>query len=183
MKTKVLLLLLVGLLATTGSTCIQDGFLVSVNLPIKVCIPINAGTNLIATGTQTVKLAELIDATYLENLKNARYYDIRVSTLGTFNGTVDLISNIDGVSFLQNKTQAWPWSDFAVPQSLLMSSDKIVVAPGGLVYLVGRLNAFKTDPTVAITLSARTTLAGQSSVPSGLSVCIEILAQVDAEVK
>jgi hypothetical protein len=183
MKTKVLLLLLVGLLATTGSTCIQEGFLVSVNLPIKVCIPVNAGPNLIATGTQTIKLADFIDASYLDNLKNARYYDVRVSTLGTYNGTVDLICNIDGVAFVQTKTQAWPWSDFAVPQSLLMASDKIVVSPDGLVHLVARLNAFKTDPTVTLTLSARTTLAGQSPVPAGLSVCLEILAQVDAEVK
>ena len=38
MKTKALLLLLVGILATTGSTCIQDGFLVSVNVPIKATL-------------------------------------------------------------------------------------------------------------------------------------------------
>jgi hypothetical protein len=183
MKTKVLLLLLVGLLATTGSTCINDGFLVAVNLPIKATFAINAGPNLVFSGTQTVKLVDLIDETYRDNIKSARYYDIRISTAGTYNGTVYFTAKIDGTEFLKVKTQPWPWSDFATPQSLLGTSTKIEPVAAGLAQLVSRLNAFKTDPTVSIVLSADGTLSGQAPVPTGLSVTLEILAQVDAEVK
>lgn len=183
MKKKALLLLLVGLLATTGSTCINDGFLVAVNLPIKVCLPINAGPNLVFGGSQVVKLADLIDASYLGNLKNVRYYDVRVSTTGTYTGTVYVVGNIDGVEIVKTATSPAQWSDLAVPQSLLAGSSKITFITAGLTQLISKLNAFKTDPNVTITLSANGTLSGQSPVPAGLSVCVEILAQVDAEVK
>ncbi len=183
MKTKLLLLLLVGLLATTGSTCINDGFLVAVNLPIKACFKINAGPNLVFSGAQAVKLADLIDASYLDNIKNARFYDVRVSTTGSYNGTVYLVGNIDGTKLIESKTQPWPWSDFLTPQSLLGGSTKITVNQPGLAQLVSRLNEFKTNPDVTVILSANGTLSGQSPVPDGLEVCLEILAQVDAEVK
>ena len=183
MKTKVLLLLLVGLLATTGSTCIQDGFLVAVNLPIKVCLPINAGPNLVFGGTQVVKLADLIDASYIDNLKNVRYFDVRVSTTGTYTGTIYVVANIDGVELAKTATSPAQWSDLAVPQSLLAGSDKITFIPAGLNQLMTKLNAFKTDPNVTITMSGNGTLSGQAPVPAGLSVCVEIFAQVDAEVK
>lgn len=183
MKTKVLLLLIAGLLATTGSTCINDGFLVAVNLPIKACFPINAGPNLVFSGSQTVRLADLIDASYLENLKNARFYDVRVSTQGTYTGTVYVVGNIDGVKLVETKSQPWPWSDFATPQTLLGGSTKIETNQPGLTQLITKLNAFKTNPNVTVTLSANGTLSGQAPVPAGLSVCLEILAQVDAEVQ
>jgi hypothetical protein len=183
MKTKVLLLLFVGLLATTGSTCINDGFLVAVNLPIKVCLPITAGPNLVFGGTQVVKLADLIDPSYIGKLKNVRYYDVRVSTTGTYTGTVYVVGNIDGVEIVKTATSPALWSDLAVPQSLLAGSTKITFITAGLTQLMTKLNAFKTDPNVTITLSGNGTLSGQTPVPSGLSVCIEILAQVDAEVK
>ena len=182
MKTKVLLLLLVGLLATTGSTCINDGFLVAVNLPIEACFTINEGPNLVFQGTQTLRLKDLIDASYLDNIKNARFYDVRVRTEGTYNGTVYLVGNIDGTKIIETQTQPWPWSDFATSQSLLLGSTKITVNPPGLQQLVSRLNEFKTNPDVTVVLSANGTLSGQSPVPPGLSVCLEILAQVDAEV-
>lgn len=183
MKTKVLLVFLLGILATTGSTCINDGFLVAVNLPIETCVGINSGPNLIFSGSETIKLADQIDVSYVNNIKSARFYDVRVKTKGTYNGTIYIEGKIDGVSLVKTKTNPWPWSDFATPQSLLGKSEKFTVDSAGVRQLTTKLNQFKTDPTVSITLSASGTLAGQNPVPDGLSVCLEILAQVDAEVK
>ncbi len=182
MKTNVLLLLLVGLLATTGSTCINDGFLVAVNLPIKGTFPINAGPSLAFDGTYTVKLADHIDASYLENIRNARFYDVRVSTTGTYNGTVYVVANIDGVKLITVKNESW--SAFTTPQSLIGGSKLFEVDSLGLKQVGTKLLQFKTSPTTTSTvLSASGTLSGQSPVPSGLAVVVEILAQVDAEVK
>ena len=47
-----------------------------------------------------------------------------------------------------------------------------------------RLADFKAAPqATVVVLSANGTLSGQSPVPSGLALVVEILAQVDAEVK
>jgi hypothetical protein len=182
MKTKVLLVFLLGILATTGSTCINDGFLVAVNLPIEQCFSINAGPTLGFGGSIVIKLADEIDASYLDDIKSVRFYDIRVRTTGTYNGTVNVEGKIDGVSLVKT-TAAWPWSDFATPQSLLGGSTKLTFDSLGVKQIVTKLNQFKTDPNTTITLSTIGTLAGLSPVPSGLGICLEILAQVDAEVE
>jgi hypothetical protein len=182
MKTNVLLLLLVGLLATTGSTCINDGFLVAVNLPIKGTFPINAGPNLAFSGSFNVKLADHIDGTYLANIKNARFYDVRVSTTGTYNGTVYVVGNIDGKPLVKVENQ--PWSAFSTPQSLIAGSKVFQVDTLGLGQVGTRLLQFKVQPLLTtVVMSANGTLSGQSPVPSGLALVVEILAQVDAEVK
>jgi hypothetical protein len=183
MKTKIVLVLLLGILATTGSTCINDGFLVAVNLPIQTCIAVNSGPNLVFSGSQQVKLADQIDVSYVNNIKSARFYDIQVSTRGTYNGTVYVAVTIDGVSLLKTKSTPWPWSDFATPQSLLGKSEKIAIDSLGLNEVLTKLNQFKTDPSVVVTIAASGTLAGQNPVPSGLSVCVNIMAQVDAQVQ
>ncbi|HSQ76264.1 MAG TPA: hypothetical protein VLT13_11940 [Bacteroidota bacterium] len=182
MKTNVLLLLLVGLLATTGSTCINDGFLVAVNLPIKATFNITAGPNLAFSGSYNVKLVDQIDGSYLENIKNARFYDVRLSTTGTYNGTVYLVGNIDGKQLVTVKNQ--PWSSFATPQSLIAGSKLMEIDSVGLNQVGKRLAEFKAAPQgTVVVLSANGTLSGQSPVPSGLALVVEILAQVDAEVK
>src|SRR5512135_1126569 len=96
MKTKLLLFSLLLILATTGSTCINDGFLVAVNLPINPCFKINAGPTLTFNRSITDTLAMELDPSYRENIKSARYYDIRVSVLGTYNGTVNGTVYIQG---------------------------------------------------------------------------------------
>ncbi len=183
MKTKALLLLLIGILATTGSTCINDGFLVSVNVPIKATFPITAGPNLVFSGTQTIKLADLIDASYVDNLKNVRYFDVRISTTGTYNGTVFVTGSIDGSELIKTKNSPTPWSDLATPQSLLNGSTKFDFQAAGLTQLMNKLNAFKSNPATTVTLAANGTLSGQTPVPSGLALVVEIYAQADSEVK
>jgi hypothetical protein len=185
MKTKVWLLLLVVLLATTGSTCINDGFLVAVNLPIQACFAITPGPTLNWTPTDpgqpvVVKLGDQIDASYLDNIKNVRYYDIKVSVKGTYAGSVSGIAYINNTPLL---TYSGAWSDFAAGQSLLGSSTHITPQSGGITTLLASLNLLKTNPATTVALSSSGSLAGQTPVPAGLSVCVEILAQVDAEVK
>jgi hypothetical protein len=179
MKTKALLLLLLGILATTGSTCINDGFLVAVNLPISNCFSINSGPTLSFSGSLTIKLADQIDASYLNKIKAVRYYDVRVSVQGTYTGSVSGSATINDVPLL---TYTGQWSDFATAQSLLGSSTHITSNATGVAELVRVLNLFKTDQTVTVKLSSTGSLSGQTPVPAGLSVCVEILAQVDAEV-
>jgi hypothetical protein len=185
MKTKALLLLLVGILATTGSTCINDGFLVAVNLTIPGCFNIKEGPTLSWTITQpgqpvVVKLANQIDESYRDNIKSARYYDLRVKVTGTYTGSVSGICYVNNSPLL---TFSGNWSDFVNGQSLLGNSQHVTVQTSGVVALVAALNQFRTDPDVVITLSSSGSLSGQSPVPSGLAVCLEILSQVDAEVK
>lgn len=176
MKTKALLLLLLGFLATTGSTCINDGFLISVNLPMTGCFDVNPGTNLTFNGSVTIKLSEQIDVSYIENIEKVRYYDIRVSTKGTYTGSVSGIALINNIQLL---TYSGQWSDFATPQTLLQNSPRIQVQTAGLNELLRVLNLFTTDSNTTVVLSSIGSLSGQSPVPSGLSVCIEILSQVD----
>jgi len=180
MKTKALLLLLLGVLATTGSTCINDGFLIAVNLPMSGCFAINPGPNLNFSGSVTIRLSEQIDVSYIDDISSVRYYDIRVSTLGTYTGSVSGIGYINNIPLV---TYSGQWSDFATPQSLLQNSPRIQTQQAGLNEVLRVLNQFKTDPNTSAVLSSTGSLAGQSPVPAGLSVCIEILAQVDVKVQ
>ena len=185
MKSKALLLLLAGILATTGSTCINDGFLVAVNLTIPGCFNIKDGPTLSWTITDPgqpveIKLADQIDESYRDKIKSARFYDLRVKVKGTYTGSVSGICYINNSPLL---TFSGNWSDFANGQSLLGNSQLIARQPSGVAALVAALDQFRTDPTVKVALSSSGSLSGQSPVPSGLSICLEILSQVDAEVK
>ena len=53
--------------------------------------------------------------------------------------------------------------------------------PAGIAVLVSALNNFVADPNTTVNLSANGTLS-QGPVPNGLSLTVEIFAQVDAEV-
>ena len=186
MKTKLLLISLLAILATTGSTCINDGFLVAVNLPINPCFTINAGPTLTFNRSITDTLALELDQSYRENIKSARYYDIRVSVIGTYNGTVNGTVYIQGPNSTTQKallTFTGNWADFSAPQSLLGSSPHIATVPVGVQELLNALNNMTVNPNTAVTISAVGALNGQSPVPPGLSVCVEILGQVDAKVQ
>lgn len=185
MKTKILMLFLLGILATTGSTCINDGFLVAVNLPIQACFNINAGPNLNWTPSDpgqpvVIRLSDLIDASYLDKIKNVRYYDLKVSVKGSYTGSASGICYINSIPLL---TFSGTWADFTTGQSLLGSSTHITPQATGVTELMRVLNLFKTTSTTTVSFSSSGSLSGQSPVPSGLSVCFEIFAQADAEIK
>ncbi len=180
MKTKLLLVFLLGILATTGSTCIQDGFVVAVNLPLDLCVDINPGNDPTFSGSQTIRLSDQIDASYLDKIKNARYYDVQVQVKGDFSGNI-----YNGKCYVDNKKLldfAGTWNEFKTSQSLLGGSTLIKTDTTGLNALLNALNRFKTQPSTTVVLSGDGVLGGQATIPAGLSVCLRILAQVDAEV-
>ncbi|MBP1647123.1 MAG: hypothetical protein H6Q30_568 [Bacteroidetes bacterium] len=179
MKMKLVLAALLIILINTGSSCINDSILIAVNLPIKHTWPINGGNNVNFTGAATtISLAQQIDASYSEDIQKARYYDIRVSVGGDYSGVVTGTAYINNTPLL---TFSGSWTDFQTPQSLLGSSTHITPQPAGVVVLVNSLNTFASNPGTVVTLSANGTLS-HAPVPDGLTLTVEILAQVDAEV-
>ncbi|MFN0156559.1 MAG: hypothetical protein ACKVRP_00640 [Bacteroidota bacterium] len=180
MKMKLVLFCILISLATMGSDCINEGFIVTVDLPLEGCYDINAGSNLSFGGSQVYVLEDEIESTYRDDIQAARYYDIRVSVVGTYNGSVDGVARINGIDLLDYQGN---WSDFATPQSLLGSSTHITPNAAGINELISILNSLPDPGNTTVTLSSSGTLAGQNPVPSGLSVCIEVLAQVDSQVE
>lgn len=180
MKTKALMFTLFIALATTGSTCINDGFVVAVNFPISLCHAINPGSNLNFAGLDTIRIIDQINSSYRDNIKNARYYDIRVSATGPYTGSVSGTGYINNIPLLNFSGQ---WSDFSTPQSLLGNSTHVTPQTQGVNELIRALNSLTGNPQTKITLAAQGSLSGQTPVPSGLNLCVEILSQIDAEVK
>lgn len=182
MKTMTFVLVtLLAALASVGFNCINDNFTVAVNLPLTLDLTINPGPTGTKSGNAVVKFANYIDQSYLGNLQNVRYYDIRVNTVGTYSGNVS-----NGVLTIDNQpilTFAGTWNQFNTPQSLLGSSTLVRPQNAGIAVLTNKLNSFKTDPNIQATLAASCTISDPSgNVPAGLVVHFEILCQVDAEV-
>jgi hypothetical protein len=179
MKMKLVLAGLLILLLNTGSSCINDGFLLSVNLPISHTWKINGGSNTNFTGsTQAIFLADQIDESYRDNIKGARYYDIRVSTGGTYSGNVAGTAYINGTPLLSFNGS---WADFRTPQSLLGTSPHVTPQAAGVAVLVHALNSFSSNASTQVTLSADGKMS-QAPVPDGLTLTVEVLAQADAQI-
>ncbi len=179
MKMKLLLAGLLIVLLNTGSSCINDGFLVAVNLPVSQTWQINEGPNPNFSGQTTqFVLANQIDESYRDKIQGARYYDIRVSVGGAYSGSVSGTAYIDGTPLLNfNGT----WADFQTPQSLLGTSPHVTAVNAGVAVLISKLNAFVTNNQTTVSLSSQGSLS-QGPVPKGLTVTVEVLAQVDAQI-
>jgi hypothetical protein len=179
MKTKIVLVALFVALATMGFDCINDNFLVSVNIKgISGTYNINPGNNLSFDGsTQPIDANTYLDKDYSDEIKDVRIYDIRLSTIGAYtgniNGTAQVIVNGVSTNLLG---YSGSWSTFNTPQSLLTSSF-LSRSAGGVATLVKAIQNKQ-----AVTLRGFGTLS-QGPVPSGLSVKIEVFGQVDAQVK
>ena len=80
--------------------------------------------------------------------RSARYYDIRVSVIGTYSGNVNGTATIRKDNGVASPllTFSGSWADFQTPQSLLGSSPHITPQPAGIAVLVSALNAFTTNP-------------------------------------
>lgn len=179
MKNRMLLLCLVIGLSTVSYNCINEDFLVAVDLPFEGCYHINPGPDLDFEGSVTLMLEDELDESLQENITGARYYDIQVKALGTYNGSVSGVARINGIDLLMYSGK---WSDFYTPQSLLGSSPYITPVQAGVDELLRVLASIPAPGTTTVTQSSIGSLSGPSPVPSGLSVCIEILAQVDATI-
>ncbi len=182
MKMKLVLASLVIILLNTGSSCINDSILVAVNLPMSNTWPIKGGSEATFGGTTTIKLADQIDASYTDNIQNVRYYDIRVSVSGAYDG------NVSGSATIKNGngpvtpllTFSGPWTKFQTPQSLLVPSQYIHFDGNGLTVLLKALTEFKTNNSTTVSLAGSGSV-DKIPVPDGLTVTVEILSQVDAE--
>jgi hypothetical protein len=193
MKARALLLALMVALMTHGSSCINEGFLIPINLSINPCYTINSGpVGSFIAKEDTVLLANLIDESFRDNIKDARYYDIRVTGNGSFSGNVVGTVSIRSSQFPiaqvllyvgggSSNATAVPWSTFSTPQSLLGSSPYIRTSAGGVAILVDAMKRLATDSNTSIYIRAAGQTSGATSVPAGLSICIEILGQVDAQ--
>lgn len=163
------LALVVGV-ATMGSDCINEPFLVSVNLDeIAVTINIPAGTTTTYNGSRTITAAEYLDAGFA-SVENMRVYDITVQGVGTYTGTVTGSASVNGTPILSyNGT----WASFATPRSLLGASGLTLQAAG--------VTALKAAVEAAQTV----TVAGSGSVSASpvpaLQLIIRVYGQVDAE--
>jgi hypothetical protein len=183
MKTKVMIGIVLAALATTGSQCINENFLVAVNLPIPICHAINPGPNTFS-GKDSVNLVNQIDASYLNNLRAARYYDIQVWVTGNYDSTVAgdayiVVNNVD----YRILHFAGKWNDFKTPVSIINSGSKITLDNAGVQKLTDILNQFVATGRGTLVVKGAGTLSGQTPVPSGLSLCMEVYAQADAEIK
>ena len=180
MKMNLLLAGLLIVLLNTGSSCINDGFLVAVNLPISQTWPINSSTtNRNFSGISTaIVLAKQIDESYRDKIKNARCYDIRISVGGDYAGSVIGTANINGTPLF---TFDGTWAELHTPQSLAGSSPRIHPQTAGMNVLLNQLNAFSSNNSVVVNLDASGSMS-QLPIPSGLTVTVEIFAQVDAKV-
>jgi predicted RecA/RadA family phage recombinase len=186
MKTKLLMVAILVALTTYGSSCVYEGFLIPVNVPIVQTYAINPGTQLSFGDDTTIVLKDQIDGSWVDKIKGGRFYDLRVSVHGTYNGTVVGLGYVNGIHLLNygsgpNATSPAPWSAFTTPQSLLGKSPYIKLDTLGINELVRVMNQFANDPDTKVRVASNGTLAGQSPVPAGLSITFEILTQADAE--
>ncbi|MBM2845390.1 MAG: hypothetical protein HW407_702 [Bacteroidetes bacterium] len=177
MKTTFIILsALLLMLSTMGSSCINDPFLIAINVdPLTGCYGINSGNGVI-NDQIIVDLADLIDGSYVEKVKDARLYDIRVHVTGAYPG-----GSVAGQAFINDSLLfnfSGTWADFSTPQSLLGRSPHITPQVAGIAELV---RVLKARPLGLVTLRA-TGQATPSPYPSGTQFCVEVYAQADAEI-
>jgi hypothetical protein len=165
-------MLFVGLM-TMGFDCVNDNALIAVNITgITGTYNINPGGTAF-DGSVTIKSSDYLNIDFGSiDLNTTRIYDIRVSTSGTFAGSVSGQVLVNGTQILSFNG---PWASFNTPQSLVTSPlfDRTNAA-AGIAALVQAIRN-RTD----ITLRGLGTTS--QAVPSGLAVRVEVFAQVDAE--
>jgi hypothetical protein len=185
MNAKIILVAMLAALSTLGSSCIREGFLIPVNLTVNQCYPLIQGPAGSFNTVYTIALSPLLDASLRNDVKAVRFYDMKVSTTGVYGGLVAaqvyvnnvLLASIGGAP---NNATAVPWSTFSTSQSLLGSSPYIKASSDGVTVLVLALNRLVQDENASLTLRVTGVTAG-ATLPAGLSVCLEILAQADVE--
>jgi hypothetical protein len=176
MKTTTLLLavLFVGL-TTMGSSCVNEGFIVAVNVPISKCYSFTAsGSNSYDSGPQTVDLAAIVGETYAENLQQSRLYDIKVTYTGPYTGALSGSVFFQGTRLVDFAGNA---ADFAGGPSLLTMPARF-----SNLNVTPLLTALGTKPLPAVTVRATVNFAPAPAQGSSHSVCIDVLAQADGKV-
>jgi hypothetical protein len=169
---------IVALLSSMGFSCLVDSATVSLDLVFSDCRSINSGPNTAYSGVVVISRDSVL-GDYSDKVKDARPFDIRVRTTGSFTGDVSGgVVRINGIRIL---SYAGTWTAFNTSQSLLGRSALITPDPLGIAELV---RVLKDPGAASVVLSSSGTLTGGGvpPVPSGLGVCVEVFAQADAEV-
>jgi hypothetical protein len=181
MKTKLLLVALFVAMTTTGFECFNDPIIVSIDLtPFSKCYDINPGPNPSYNGIATIDPNTLMDESYRDKVVDARVYDITVQVGGTFSGSVTV-----GQVFINDfllLSYSGTWAEFSTPQSLLGGSTHVTPQSAGVQELI---RVLKQKPIPPVTLRSSGTLVGVGvpPVPAGLSVCVNVYAQADGDIK
>lgn len=183
MKLRVVLIALFLSLGTMGSSCVNEGVLVSVNLN-PIIGRYKLGTNTTFGGIITVKLDSLISNEYKNKIKQARVYDLKVKVEGEYPGTVSGVAAIQIGNGDLKQILRFPqagvvnWSIFYTVQSLLNNSPYLSPQPDGINEL---LRALTTTPLPNITVSTFGMLS-IAPVPNNLYVIVEVYLQADVEI-
>jgi hypothetical protein len=169
MKARIVLIAMVAALLTLGFSCINDNFLISVNLKgISGTYAINPGDGNF-NKCITKNSSDYLDANFSYE-DTVRIYDIQVSTIGTYTGNVNGTATVNGATILSFNG---PFTYFNTPRSLL-NDPKITRNPAGISALI-----------IAIRNQQPVTLCGVGAAtpgpfPAGDSVKIEVFGQIDA---
>ena len=176
MKTKFLLGMTFVAMTTMGFDCINDPIIVSLNLePFTACYDIDSTTY---DRFVTIRPEDFIDDSYLKKIADARVYNITVEARGSFDGSItDGVVTINGEPLL---TYSGTWANFSTPQSLLGSSPYIHPQGRGISVLI---DVLKQMQPFTLKSRGRLTGGGVPPVPSGLSVCVNVYTQADANAK
>lgn len=170
-------------LSSVGSSCVNEGVMVSVNLN-PIVGRFRLGTNTTFAAAITVKLDSVISSEYKNNIRQGRVYDLKVRVEGDYAGAVSGIVaiRIDGDSLKPilrfPESGSANWSAFRTSQSLLEKSPYLSPQPEGIDIL---LRALTSSPLPNVTLATLGTLS-VAPVPDNLYVNVEVYLQADVEV-
>lgn len=173
MKARIIVMMLFVGLMTTGFDCINDDALFSVNISdLSGTYNITGGNNAAYGGSVAITADQYLDIGF-DNvvLNNVRIYDILVSTNGSYGGNVSGTVEVNGVQILG---YSGSWAAFNTPQSLV-TSPLITRNVAGITALV---NAIRNKQQITLAASGN---VSQIPVPNGLSITVQVLGQVDAE--
>jgi hypothetical protein len=175
MKVKTVLMMLFVGLTTMGFDCVNDNAFFSINLQgISGTFKIKPGGNFDPADQITIHASDYLDSGF-GTIGNVRIYDIRVSTLGVYNGgTINSGTiTVNGQPIL-TLNGARAWSEFNTPQSLVTST-LINREPGGIAALISAVQG-RQDIVIRGSCSV-----SPAPVPDGLYVKVEIFGQVDGQ--
>ena len=175
---------IVILLTSIGASCVNDDFLVVLNLsPIVGKYRIPAGDDTTFAGMIVVRLDSLVAPQYTSSLKRGRVYDMKIRVEGEYAGTVSCLTQVRVGTGSTNNLVRFPasgstsWSNFRNSQSLLGVSPYLAPDPAVINQL---LHALTSVPLPTITLIATGHL-NVAPVPDNLYVVVEVYLQADAE--
>jgi hypothetical protein len=176
MKAKMILATLLVALTTMGFDCVNNDFLVSVNVNgVSGTFQVNRGNGNF-DGSKTILASDYLNPDFSDEIKDVRIYDVQVSSIGPYAGSVvNGTVSVNGQAIL-TLVASTPWSAFNTPQSLL-TSPFIHRVPGGIAVLV---NAIRNKQNIILRGF------GDLSAPvnqDDMFVKVEVFGQVDASVK